>query len=670
MGVGLSYKVRSIPATFLIGPDGRILAKNLRGAELKEAIRMALPPTRGAENEPVRDMAGFLRGLVGCLDRAGPHRQMDRRAGPGLAGAWDARGAESAMARRALAIGRRRAGAGGLLSVVPPIVTYRLVPRDQPSMEVRANGIRRRDPWRSGDRPGCARAGIPAGASLSDGAASHPGSGFPSGVAGIAAGRPPGRIRDQGSPRIPWGARDRLGLWSIWLAGVLVLTARLILASLALARLVRRSSDVPEAIVGECRAIAERLGCRRARPRAPDVGRRDPLPGRDRRPVLLLPERECETVRPDDLRAILAHELAHARNHDLAWNLAAHLASILLWFHPLAWRIRAAHAAACDAVCDAVAADLLGDVASYGRTLARLAVRAARPAPAHGLAMARTSDVRRRLDALNRRVFRTPLSVEASSCPRSSSAACSLVLIGGFGFTRAEQAATLRARPARPRDHPRPRQSAGKTDAPRRRGGDQSNRSRACPSTIGEPLRREEREGDRHDRQGRDWRRSIIRRTSRIEYFESPPASRSSYPSTSLWDDKRHPLELPPTKELRFEPGTTIGGIVKDEAGHPIEGAAVDVHGLTDRVRRRRTMSSRSGTSRRTPRADGDWTSRRGTSAASGCNVEHPRYRRNGGVASRNLDSVDRPHEGADGDRPGRRRRGPAGQGGQGHHRP
>jgi len=40
--VGKAYKVRAIPATFLIGPDGRILAKNLRGAELKEAIRKAL----------------------------------------------------------------------------------------------------------------------------------------------------------------------------------------------------------------------------------------------------------------------------------------------------------------------------------------------------------------------------------------------------------------------------------------------------------------------------------------------------------------------------------------------------------------------------------------------------------------------------------------------------
>ena len=39
---GNAYKVQAIPATFLIDPDGRILAKNLRGAELKEAIRKAL----------------------------------------------------------------------------------------------------------------------------------------------------------------------------------------------------------------------------------------------------------------------------------------------------------------------------------------------------------------------------------------------------------------------------------------------------------------------------------------------------------------------------------------------------------------------------------------------------------------------------------------------------
>ena len=41
-GVGEIYSVRGIPATFLIGPDGRVLALNLRGAPLKEAVRAAL----------------------------------------------------------------------------------------------------------------------------------------------------------------------------------------------------------------------------------------------------------------------------------------------------------------------------------------------------------------------------------------------------------------------------------------------------------------------------------------------------------------------------------------------------------------------------------------------------------------------------------------------------
>ncbi|MGD2245348.1 MAG: TlpA disulfide reductase family protein, partial [Candidatus Aminicenantes bacterium] len=36
------YAVNSIPATFLLGPDGRIIAKNLRGPALEEAVKEAL----------------------------------------------------------------------------------------------------------------------------------------------------------------------------------------------------------------------------------------------------------------------------------------------------------------------------------------------------------------------------------------------------------------------------------------------------------------------------------------------------------------------------------------------------------------------------------------------------------------------------------------------------
>ena len=40
--VAEKYLIRAIPATFLIGPNGRVLAMNLRGAPLKEAVRKAL----------------------------------------------------------------------------------------------------------------------------------------------------------------------------------------------------------------------------------------------------------------------------------------------------------------------------------------------------------------------------------------------------------------------------------------------------------------------------------------------------------------------------------------------------------------------------------------------------------------------------------------------------
>jgi hypothetical protein len=41
-GVAKTYLIREFPSTFLIAPDGRVLAMNLRGLALKEAVRNAL----------------------------------------------------------------------------------------------------------------------------------------------------------------------------------------------------------------------------------------------------------------------------------------------------------------------------------------------------------------------------------------------------------------------------------------------------------------------------------------------------------------------------------------------------------------------------------------------------------------------------------------------------
>ena len=434
--------------------------------------------------------------------------------------------------------------------------------------------------------------------------------------------------------RSRWEERIVPWLSSAWLAGVVVLTARLILGSLGLARLLRRSSNAPDEIVGECLLIAERLGCRgsvRVR-RTSDVA--IPCLAGPWRPVLLLPERDCEQAWHDDLRAILAHELAHARNQDLAWNRAAHFASILLWFHPLAWRIRAAHAAACDAVCDAVAADLLGDVGSYCRTLARLAVRAAWPSSAHGLAMARTSDVRRRLDALNRKVFGTALSWTCV-LPALVVVGVILVLIGGSGFTRAEQAAS----PLKASD----------TFKPSDENTAQGLKLRAVAAETGQPIEglSISFEGVFSDQQRKGSVQTGKDGTATIDYKAGSTVRRlgitasmpNRVPIFMHWDSNGKSVQLPASKELRLQPGTVIGGIVKDEGDKPIAGATIirsmpltEWEGSWVEWRFNGPMTDEQGR----------WRMDDAPAKLADVHVEivHPKYHTGGGPVSRNLDSV------------------------------
>ncbi|HVK80394.1 MAG TPA: M56 family metallopeptidase, partial [Verrucomicrobiae bacterium] len=97
----------------------------------------------------------------------------------------------------------------------------------------------------------------------------------------------------------------------------------------------------------------------------------------------------------------LAHELAHVAGRDLLWNAALELCAALLWFHPLAWRMRVAHVDACDERCDAVAANVTADADGYGRLLAQVALQVAGGVPAVALPMARTPQVLRRIGLLS-----------------------------------------------------------------------------------------------------------------------------------------------------------------------------------------------------------------------------------------------------------------------------
>jgi uncharacterized protein (TIGR03435 family) len=84
-----------------------------------------------------------------------------------------------------------------------------------------------------------------------------------------------------------------------------------------------------------------------------------------RKPVLLLPEGITERLTPDQLEAVLAHELCHVRRRD---NLTAAIHMVvetIFWFHPLVWWVRARLVEERERACDDDVLNLVSDARIY-----------------------------------------------------------------------------------------------------------------------------------------------------------------------------------------------------------------------------------------------------------------------------------------------------------------
>ena len=91
-----------------------------------------------------------------------------------------------------------------------------------------------------------------------------------------------------------------------------------------------------------------------------------------RRPQLLLPAHAGARLAADQLRAVLAHELAHVRRRDYLANLLQVGAETLLWFHPAARWVSRRLRMEREYCCDDVAVSVGTDAVEYAHALAAL----------------------------------------------------------------------------------------------------------------------------------------------------------------------------------------------------------------------------------------------------------------------------------------------------------
>ncbi len=258
---------------------------------------------------------------------------------------------------------------------------------------------------------------------------------------------PPNSTKDAGPSTVPTVATDMsltnwLGDHSVmllagaWLAMAAGLTLFALKRHARLWRLLKTSRPAPKSAYQLLQTIAADLGCKL------DIELRccarvaSPFLIGLRHPVVVLPAQMAEPNFAEDLRGVLVHELAHWKLRDLLWTRVFQTLSIVCWFHPLMWRTRAVHTTACEEVCDAVAADYLGDADGYSGTLARVALGLARRRHAYGgVPMARTPQIRLRLEALKKKLW--------SSRLRRGSIAISLlagvIAVAGLGGLKLRQ---------------------------------------------------------------------------------------------------------------------------------------------------------------------------------------------------------------------------------------
>src|SRR5205814_960303 len=90
------------------------------------------------------------------------------------------------------------------------------------------------------------------------------------------------------------------------------------------------------------------------------------------KPVVLLPASALAAMSPQQLEAILAHELAHIRRHDYLVNLLQTLVETLLFYHPAVWWLSRRIRAEREHCCDDLAVSLCGDPIAYASALADL----------------------------------------------------------------------------------------------------------------------------------------------------------------------------------------------------------------------------------------------------------------------------------------------------------
>lgn len=185
---------------------------------------------------------------------------------------------------------------------------------------------------------------------------------------------------------LPW-------LVEAWLFGVALLSLRSAGGFLLLEReRGRRSVVVSEGLLKTCYDLQDRIGITRAIQYCECQWLQAPAVIGWFRPIVFLPASALTGLSEEQLRSVIAHELAHIRRYDPFVNVFQVGVETLLFYHPAVWWLNKRIRAEREHCCDETAVTLCGNAVEYARALtlmeewrsAPVFAMAANRGPAHG----------------------------------------------------------------------------------------------------------------------------------------------------------------------------------------------------------------------------------------------------------------------------------------------
>jgi len=234
---------------------------------------------------------------------------------------------------------------------------------------------------------------------------------------------------------------------AIWLAVLMVIAGWLAYGALVVRGIVRRARplDTQDWLV-PLYEVSDRLELEEAPRLLRSEDAKMPFACGVFHPTIVLPA-ECDNWTADRRLAVLLHELAHVRRHDLAGHTLGRLACAIYWFHPLVWTAAKQLRSESERACDDLALACGARASDYAEHLLDIvtSVRHDRT-PAVALAMARRKEFEGRMLAILDPELRHSSPSRWQSAALIASLAVVAVVVGAAApAPRAEVLATMGA---------------------------------------------------------------------------------------------------------------------------------------------------------------------------------------------------------------------------------